>query len=502
MRRSTWSRIHRVTGLAVAALLMLECVSGIALNHREALAGASVSRAWLPERYRFSRWNMGLMRQTARWRDSVLVCGAAGVLRADTQATSFEEFNDGIPPQADLRAVRSIAVAPGGAVFAISQFALFGLDEAGGHWLHKALPLGAGERLTDMTVKGDTLVVMSRSRFFLSTPPYSHFAAIEPGSSRDYDGSETLFRTVWKLHSGQLFGPWGQMVADGIGCLMIVLCASGLALWALRKMARGKAWMGRRYAEAMALHNGIGRRAMALTLAAVATGWALRPPLMIPLALCRTAPPPLTTLDDANPWADKLRMARHDKTAGRWLISTSAGFFSADTLGGEMRRVAQAPPVSVMGLNVFEREGAGAWLCGSFSGLFRWDAQEGLVTDFFTGDTVAGARQGPPFGARAVSGYSADFVTGPFAVEYEAGTDSAPQPEGLRDAPMSLWALALEAHSGRIFFGNAATYFYIFIFGGAAILAIVSGWRVRRSGKKKLRQGGAEKGAGLGAKRL
>lgn len=502
MRRAAWGRIHRVTGVTVAALLVLECVSGIVLNHREAVAGVGVSRGWLPGRYGFTRWNMGLLRQTARWRDSVLICGAAGILKADTLARHFEEFNAGIPPQADLRAMRSIVVSPCGDAFAASQYSLYRFDETTGQWRATNPPLEAGERLTDMTMAGDTLVAVSRSRFFTSTPPYEQFTPIWPGHSADYDGSETLFRTVWKLHSGQLFGPWGQMVADGIACLMTLLCVSGLALWALRKTARGKTWMSRRYGEALAIHDGIGRRAWLLMLAAVATGWALRPPLMIPLALCRTAPPPRTTLDDPNPWADKMRMARHDKAANRWLISTSAGFFSADTLGGEMRKMTQAPPVSVMGLNVFEKDGDGTWLCGSFSGLFRWDAYEGLVTDFFTGDTVAVASQGPPFGARAVSGYSADFATGSFAAEYEAGAYFAPQPERLRDTPMSLWALALEVHSGRIFFGNAATYFYIFVFGGAAITAMVSGWKVRRKRKRRSGQGGTKESVGLGTERL
>lgn len=502
MRRSTWSRIHRVTGVAVAALLVLESVSGIVLNHREAVAGGGVSRGWLPGRYGFARWNMGLLRQTARWRDSVLICGAAGIIKADTLAKHFEEFNAGVPPQADLRAMRSITVSPLGDAFAASQYAIYRFDETTRQWRAAGPALEAGERLTDMTMAGDTLVVMSRSRFFTSTPPYEIFTPIWPGHSADYDGSETLFRTVWKLHSGQLFGPWGQMVADGIACLMVMLCVSGLTLWALRKMARGKTWVARRYGETLAIHDGIGRRTLALTLAVVATGWALRPPLMIPLALCRTAPPPHTTLDDPNPWADKIRMARHDKATDRWLISTSAGFFWADTLGGEMRKMTQAPPVSVMGLNVLEKEGDGTWLCGSFSGLFRWDASVGRVTDFFTGDTVTGVSQGPPFGARAVSGYSADFVSGPFAAEYEAGTDFSPQPESLRDTPMSLWALALEVHSGRIFFGNAATYFYIFVFGGAVFSALLSGWKVRRKSKKRSGQGGTEESVGLGTKSL
>ena len=53
------------------------------------------------------------------------------------------------------------------------------------------------------------------------------------------------------------------------------------------------------------------------------TGWALRPPLMILLATNSTKPLPGTTLDNDNPWNDKLRMIRYDEQAHDWLISTS-----------------------------------------------------------------------------------------------------------------------------------------------------------------------------------
>ncbi len=35
----------------------------------------------------------------------------------------------------------------------------------------------------------------------------------------------------------------------------------------------------------------------------------------------------------------------------------------------------------------------------------------------------------------------------------------------MNQLPMSLWNVALEAHSGRIFIGSIATYIFIFVMG-------------------------------------
>ena len=71
-----------------------------------------------------------------------------------------------------------------------------------------------------------------------------------------------------------------------------------------------------------------------------------------------------------------------------------------------------------MGLNVWQKDGEGRWLAGSFSGMFVWDRTDGKVLDFFTGDEVHEV-SGPPFGKRAVSGCIYGISSVLFIVEYE-----------------------------------------------------------------------------------
>jgi len=50
-----------------------------------------------------------------------------------------------------------------------------------------------------------------------------------------------------------------------------------------------------------------------LTLFTAITGWALRPPVMIPLTMNNTHPLPGTVLASDNAWYDCLRMIRYDE---------------------------------------------------------------------------------------------------------------------------------------------------------------------------------------------
>ena len=128
-------------------------------------------------------------------------------------------------------------------------------------------------------------------------------------------------------------------------------------------------------------HDIIGRKTILFTIFICLTGWCLRPPLMIAGVLTRVPPLPFTALDDPNAWADKLRALRYDSLAGDWLLSTSDGFYSMKTLSSVPQKLEDAPPVSIMGVNVFRRGGGEEWLVGSFRGLYRWDRSSGGVYD-------------------------------------------------------------------------------------------------------------------------
>lgn len=495
MKKVVWRKHHKWLGIVLSLFLLMFCASGIVLNHREAVSGAEVSRRWLPSRYEFKDWNGGLLRGTILYiiggdsASCVLLYGAGGIWRTDSAASGFADFNNGLPAGADNRQVKAVVQAAGGSLFAVTQSGLYrhcGREGAG--W--RKVPLGTNgeEALSDITCHEDTLVVVGRSYLYLSVPPYDAFRRIGVKAPDGYEPEVTLFRTVWMLHTGELFGKGGKLVMDGVAVVLAVLCVTGLLCWLLPKYVRHGRHVGHPVRNAANMmrsifgwHDRIGRTTIVLTLLIAVTGWCLRPPAMILLALNKTKPIPGTALDSRNPWHDKLRMVRHDDACGDWLLSTSGGFYSLASLDGIPEKVEGAPPVSVMGLNVWQRDAQGNWLCGSFSGLFAWDRPAGTVIDCFT-RKPAPEQAGPPFGAHAVSGYSGDFGCKAFPVEYYDGTDAVTQPESLATLPMPLWNLALEVHSGRIYIGSIATYVFIFIIGAGIVWCLVAGWKIGKGG--------------------
>lgn len=462
-----WHRQHKWSGLVCCVLLTVFCVSGILLNHRGFSDSISVPRWLLPPFYWHSRWDGGLLRGTeALGADSVAVFGTAGVWLADGSGNIVGEANEGLPANAAGRNVRAVCgnlMATGEAVY----------RRTGGVWTQIYRPVG-GERLSDLTVRGDTVLAVGRSLLHLSADGGRSFRAVTVRGAEGVDASgTTLFRVVWMLHSGELFGLPGRLVVDLVALIGIILGITGICIWL---KPRHKRIHG---AFHLRVHRKVGVWSIVLTAIVFATGWMLRPPFMVPLALTSVEAPRGTALYNAdNPWHDKLRMARYDDTLGRWLLSTSQGFFSSENVGGPYEKLDGTPPVSVMGLNVWERGGSGEWLCGSFNGLYRWNPSQGKAWDAFTGAEAAPV-SGPPIGDRKISGYSADFATH-FVVFYDKGTDCLPQPAELRFAPMPLWTAALEAHSGRIYFGESATWFFVLIAGGIALWCLFSGWKVRR----------------------
>lgn len=459
------------------------------LNHRGAVSGIDVSRSRLPPPYRYAKWNGGLARGTLRLADGRnLVYGNAGVWVADSLMANVAPLSEGFGEGVDLRNVRSVVkYEKNGSeqVYALTTNHIFALKDS--LWEHIPAPFD-GERLTDLTIAADTLLALSRDRLYRATltdgdPSRPSFTAVDIPAADGHDGRVTLFRTLWELHSGQLFGLAGRIVMDAVALTLIIIYFAGIGFWLCSHELKRKTWVDERRkriaAEARRLlfiHDSVGRKTLVLTLFACLTGWCLRPPLMIPAILTRVPSIPFTSLDDPNPWADKLRAVRYDSAASDFLLSTSEGFYSLARLGAKPVAEVAAPPVSVMGVNVMRQGDRGEWLVGSFRGMYRWQRGARIVTDYYDGSAVDVAAGGMPVGEHDVCGW----MGGP--VEYTAGTDAAPMPEWLSGAPMSLWNVALEVHTGRIytFLGRWGALMWVFVMGGAAAWAIWTGWKIRR----------------------
>lgn len=492
MKRTTWKKHHKWFGLILCFFMLMFAVSGIILNHRRAVADIQVSRSFLPDDYLYRNWNRGLLRGTLSYipKDSVrrvLVYGASGIWQCDTVGHRVTDFNKGLPSAADYRNIRNVVQLPDGSLWAAGQFGLYRYQEQRQCWTACPLSMDEEEKLADLTFRGDTLVAVGRSYLYLACAPYNSFQRIRLQAPAGYDERVSLFRMVWLLHSGELFGMGGKLLVDALALVFILLCVSGVLYWLLPKRIRRQKAAGRNPVLSLRLlkfslhtHDCFGRYTFVLLLLVAFTGWCLRPPLLIAVVQGRVPVLPYTSLDDHNPWQDKLRLLRYDEACGDWLLSTFEGLYSLSALSAVPQPVRQSPPVSVMGLNVWQKDTTGCWLMGSFSGLYRWDRKQHTATDYFTGEKAAEAA-GPPFGQYAVSGYSADFAGAPFAVEYNRGTDALKMPDSLAVLPLSLWNVAQEIHTGRIYTClGQGTLLFIFFAGGAAVWCLWTGFAVRR----------------------
>ncbi len=488
-KRFTWRNYHKWVGVVFALFLLVFCLSGIVLNHRSLFSGCEVSRSYLPSSYAVRQYNNGVVKGTERISSNQIVAyGYGGLWLTDSLGREWKPFNEGLPLGADRRTVRNLVRTKNGTLWLATGYALY--HHNGKQWVEQPLPLG-DERLMDLALTPDSQSVVALSRSALYTLHGGKAERHELKAAQHFQPQETLFRTVWKLHSGELFGLPGRLVVDVIALVLIVLCITGLVLfllpYSIRRLRRsGKADACRRQARQMGWqlrwHNRLGHYTILLTLLLTVTGTCLRPPFMLLFVFAKTSPVNFTH----NAWNDRLRAIRWDCTTNQWLLHTADGFFYVApdfSSSPVMLPKEKAAPVSPMGANVFQQEADGSWLIGSFSGLYRWQPTTGNVTDYFTG----GEPQlgfGGAVSPHLVSGYSADFAR-PLVFDYAAGVNDSSvlsaQPKEMERTPLSLWNVALELHVGRCYAPvlGPLSELFVFIWGTLSTLVLVSGYLIR-----------------------
>ena len=536
----TWKKYHRWFGLILSVFMLVFCVSGIILNHRQLFADCDVSRSILPPAYHIQNFNNGIIKGSIRIDghadlasaggikasdDSVLAYGYGGIWLTDAKMKSWKDFNKGLPKNVDGRNIRNMVQTKNGEIWCAATMDVYRFD--GKEW--KMFPLADNEeRITDITLTKDStsIIAMTRSAVYEISGKKTDAAnekrdaisekrdaanekrdAISEktnvtrkiiGQPEGFIPKVTLFKTVWHLHSGAFFGLTGRLVVDAIAIVLIILSITGIILFILpyrirrqkRLQAREKMQkLGKQMVFNAKWHNKLGYTTIILTLWLAITGMCLRPPLMIPLAMNKTT----EKVKDGNVWHDKLRAIRWDAAEGNWLVSTSEGFLRVDEHFQHkpiLLNKEKAPKVSPMGVTVFESDGKGGWLVGSFSGMFRWYPEKNLIVDYFTGKQNI-EKSMIPISNHLVSGYSRDFFDGKEVVfDYSKGAslgETASTPELLSAIPMSLWNVALELHVGRCYsplLGPLSDLF-VFISGLLITLVLLSGYIILHRRKKK-----------------
>lgn len=542
----TWKKYHRWLGLVLSVFMLVFCVSGIILNHREVFSGCEVSRKWLPASYYIKNFNNGVVKGTVVKKsaahslssencDSVLAYGCAGVFLTDSRLSTWQDFNAGLPESIDERNVRHVVKAKDGSLWCAALRDVYRYDENSHRWKKVELPDNE-ERIMDVALAKDsmTVVALTRSRVFTIVPfvQYGEIVKIGKSSSetyrveskiipapKKYEPKTTLFKLVWHLHSGEFFGLPGKLVVDAIALVLIVLSITGILLFILpygirrAKKLAAKARMkrlGKQFAWNMKWHNKIGYVTIVLTLWIAITGMCLRPPLMVPLVLSKL---PQAVGEDGNVWQDKLRAIRWDAVQGDWLVSTSEGFLRVDedfSQAPKMLPDDECPKLSPMGVTVWESDGKGGWIVGSFRGIYRWNPVNhslNQILDYFTGKPSEETSM-IPISDNLVCGYSEDFLGGkPLVFDFAKGVEDAKgqavalcndEPKTSRNeesmsdlicetAPMSLWNVALELHVGRCYspFLGPLSDLFVFLSGLLITLVLLSGYIISHRRRKK-----------------
>ncbi|MBU4460765.1 MAG: PepSY domain-containing protein, partial [Verrucomicrobia bacterium] len=393
-RVSRWA--HRWLSLVLGPVLILWAASGIVLDHREAVAHLSVDRNRLGPAYRYENWNQAAVRGGLRLDDgTLLLYGNIGIWKTDSGLGRFAPWMDGLPPGVDSRRTFKLLRSGAGGLYAGTQAGLYRFDPRDARWRHMALDL-RDPRIVDLAEFEGRIAALSRDEILLLDDTAEAGAAkrVRLLPATDGDGRTSLFRTLWMIHSGKLYGRTGVFFVDALAIHLIFLCVTGylyffLPRWIRRRVLRGADPKPLVQVNRLTVrwHKRIGICAAVFLVAVAATGMFLRPPLLIPIAGRRVATAPGSVLAGSNAWVDRLRAFHWNAEGNYWIVGTDEGFYRvARGLDECPVRIEPGPPVSVMGINVFEPLGRGSYLVGSFAGLFVWHPESGTVRDYMTGE--------------------------------------------------------------------------------------------------------------------
>lgn len=459
-------KYHRWAGLILAIFFVLFSISGIIMNHRQTFSPFSVERKFLPDEYTYRDWNLAAARGTEKiGNDSILLYGTVGIWLTDSTFDNFTDFNQGFSTGIDQRKTFKICTTSEQRILAGTLFGLYEYQRATRQWSNIELPVHE-KNVVDILVKGDSIFVMTRSHLLL-THDLKQFRVLNLPAPAGYDNKVGLFKTLWVIHSGEIYGKIGKLLVDLVAVVFIFLSIGGAWMYiGKKKLKKSKLQTTERktikkhFQWHFRWHKKIGWiMAILLTITTV-TGMFLRPPMLIAIATSKVNKIPHTELDTPNPWYDILRRIIYLPDSKQYVISTSEAFYYSTDEFQTLKRFETQPPASVMGVNVLDDMGNSTLCVGSFNGLFAWNYETGAVWDLIDKKPyTAPSTVGNPVGDHKITGFTLHFGEYPLVFDYDKGSRSPfnreefpPMPlEVVEKSPMSLWNFSQEIHTGRIY---------------------------------------------------
>ncbi len=496
-------KYHKWLSIVLAFFIILFSVSGIILNHRNAFSSIDVNRDYLPSNYSIINWNNAAVKSTLKINnDTIFIYGNMGVWKTDSSFNSFDDFNSGFPKGIDNKKISVLFYSSNKNIYAGTFFGLYKYNYKNSKFQRIKIPTKE-QRIVDIIEKDNKLLVLTRSHLLISAQDTKVFEVHELPQPEGYDNKIGLFKTLWVIHSGEIYGETGKILVDIVGLIFIFLTVTGVILFINKKRLIKKAISRKPILKIKSVnrwnlkwHNKIGWMTVVFLIITTITGMFLRPPLLIPIAYAKVGKIPGTELSQTNPWFDKLRRIIYDDEEHRFIVATLDGiYYSDDNFKSDLKLFDNQPPVSVMGVTVFKKTKKNTYLIGSFEGLFEWNTNTAKVWDYIEKKIwVKPKKKGIPIGKYLVTGYTNDFKGEEIIFDYNNGAININKGIKFIELPriiaqkyrLSLWNLGLEIHTGRIYqFMFGIFYILVVPLSGFGILFIlISGfvvwWQIYR----------------------
>lgn len=488
-------KYHKWLGLVFSIFLIFYALSGIILNHRDLLSGTEVSRKVMPDSYTYYEWNLGALRGSQKiGADSILMYGNMGVWLANGQLENLKDYSHGLPSGMDNHKVYSIYLSKAGNLYMGTLRGAYFRNHLSSKW--QKIPIEShDERFVDITERKGEIIILGRSYIYTSIDDVEQldFKQIDLKNPIGYDNKISMFKTMWFIHSGEIYGEWGKLLVDLLGLVFILLSIGGIVYFFIPKKIKKNYKDGKSVEKTKGFHkwnlrwhNRLGYYFIVFLLITTITGIFLRPPGLIAIASAKVSKIPFTTLSSPSAYFDKLRAIHFDESRNEFLVLTDELAYQVDE---NFENIPQAfksqPPISIMGVNVLEQTAPSTYIVGSFAGLFLWKPNEFFIYDYQNQkEYTPVVTFGPPIKNSSITGLIKNSINESFYVDYDYGIHAINKngivpkmPEIIRESPISLWNLALEVHTGR-YFSFLFGVFYILIVpivGLATLFILISG---------------------------
>ena len=500
--------IHKYTGLILCLYFLAMGASGLLLNNPDLIRSAGVPWSLTPDNYEPKNWNRMYLREGAIKGNQWFLAGKPGVMYSADGGESFRMLTEGFPSSVYGRDTNSLLVEGEN-----HEITLYAATRSGLHYRnldqpwHKVNLDTNHSTIVDIVKTPQSIIAFGEKEAFIAQEGNDKFVAKKPAIAHSTNQPPVpLFRVLHDIHNGKILGAAGKYLIDILSLGLIFLTLSALIIWYVpwrnRRMASWFKRPGTIFRFSWKYHLKVGIFSVAFLMILAITGALLRPPLLIAIApySIDTDNPLLTLSDRSDGLGGKIRKATYASHDNSLILATDGGFFRGPAdLSAPLQPWHNPVPIHGMGVTVLEEIEPGAYLIGSFMGLYIWNENMGQLwrlprpglqgdNPYRSNDLVSAVVM-----EESMPRYRVDYHDGMMPV-FARGTATPPAmpAEIVEHTPLSLWHYLFEFHNGRIFekwLGSS----YMLIVPVAGILLILLGltgcidWLFRKIRRAKAR---------------